>query len=98
MPRLGRHNTYLIASLGCVRLRRSSRSTGHRGTVVGDGFLSFGYVAHNSTVRKVLVDMALGLGRRASLDGFYLAGEILLLLGDLRDQVRLDSAVGHLGW
>lgn len=88
---------YLIASLGCVGLRRSSRSAGHGSTIVGDGLLPFGYVAHNRTAGELLVNVALGLGSRTTLDGLSLAGKVLLLLGDLGDHARLDSVVGHLG-
>lgn len=88
---------YLIASLGCMGLRRSSRSAGHGSSVVGNGLLPFGYVAQNRTVGELFVNVALGLRSRAALDGLSLAGEVLLLLGDLGDHVRLDSAVGHLG-
>lgn len=64
---------------------------------MGDGLLTFGNVADDRTAGKLLVDVALGLGSGASLDGLGLAGEVVLLLVDLGDHVRLDSAVGHLG-
>lgn len=95
---LGRHTTYLVTSLGRQGLRRSCRAAGHRGTVVGDGLLAFGYVAHDRTAGKLLVDMALGLGSGASLDGLSLTSELLLSLVDLGNLARLDCVCNEDLW
>lgn len=88
---------YLIASLGSLGLRRGSRSAGHRSAAVGDCLLALDNVAHDATIRKFLMNMTLGLGGRASLDGVVLACDFLLPLSYLGDSVRLEGAVGHLG-
>lgn len=88
-----------LGSLGSLTDDEGSWTTGDGAAVVSDVLFAFGDIGNSLwVIGKALFGVLLGLGCRAALDRLRFASELVFLLGDVGDGLRVESMLVHCGY
>lgn len=88
-----------LGSLGSLTDDEGSWTTRDGATMVGDVLFAFSDIRDSLwVIGEALFGVLLGLGCRPTLDRFGLASELVLLLGDVGDGLRVESVLVHFGY